>query len=179
VSSSTILCMMSCVSEIFLYPLPVFSPYNLPLSLIHKNHIPKLWKKIISYINHLLFLAIRELAKHLIGHVGAVEAFWKMRHNVNNVSQHVTWQLMSSVMCVLFVKRVVSSVVGYLILVLMLNRYCLWFPQPSRPWDVELEDSPSSWKCYSCVCHCCLYNLMLNHVMTSSKKGPGFFFFYK
>ncbi|KAG2372239.1 Exopolygalacturonase protein [Vigna angularis] len=32
-----------------------------------------------------------ELAKHLISHVGAVEAFWKMRHNVNNESQHVTW----------------------------------------------------------------------------------------
>ena len=48
-----------------------------------------------------------------------------MRCSVNSVSQHVTWQLMSSVMYVLFVKKVVSSVAGYLILALMLNQYWL------------------------------------------------------
>lgn len=82
-------------------------------------------KKTNLCINYLLSLGFREVAKHLIDHADAAEAFWKMRCSVNSVSQHVTWQLMSSVMYVLFVKKVVSSVAGYLILALMLNQYWL------------------------------------------------------
>lgn len=73
-------------------------------------------------MHYFWFLGIREAARHLIGHVGAVEALWKMRRSVNSVSQHVTWQPMSSVMSVLFVKKDVSSVAGFLILALMLNQ---------------------------------------------------------
>ena len=67
-------------------------------------------------------MVIREVARHLIGPVGAAEAFWKMMCSVNSVSQHATLQLMSSVMPVPFAKKVVSSVVGYLIRALMLGR---------------------------------------------------------
>lgn len=116
-------------------------------------------RRIINYfINYLWSLKIREVVRHLIGHVGAAEAIWKMRSSVNIMSWHVTLQLMSSVMSVLFVKKVVSSAVECLILASMRNQYWLWFPQESRPWVVGLEEnSSSSWRCYSCVCYCCLY----------------------
>ena len=126
-----------------------------------------LWSTLYSLnmrriINYWWSLKIREVVRHLIGHVGAAEAIWKMRSSVNIMSWHVTLQLMSSVMSVLFVKKVVSSAVECLILASMHNQYWLWFHQESRPWVVGLEEnSSSSWRCYCCVCYCCLYMIWL------------------
>lgn len=128
------------LSDFWLCISTCFPPYNRPVSLKNTNHISMFQKKNSNLlINYLLSLGIREVVKHLIDHVDAAEAYWKMRHSVNSVRQHVTWQLMSSVMYVLFVKKVVSSVAGYLILVSMLNQYWLWSLQQSRLWDVRLE----------------------------------------
>ena len=57
----------------------------------------------------------RAPVRHLIGHVDAVAAAWKMRCNVNTVSQLVTLQHMFSVMHVLFARKAASFVEGCLI----------------------------------------------------------------
>lgn len=64
----------------------------------------------------------RAAGRHFIGHVGAADAFWRMRRSVNNVRLHVTLQLTSAATRVLFVRKAVSSVVGCLILGSMLNQ---------------------------------------------------------
>ncbi|CAL5351068.1 unnamed protein product [Camellia sinensis] len=78
----------------------------------------------------------RAPARHLPGHVDAAEISWMMRCTVSNASQLVTLQLISSAMHVHFARKVVSSVVGFLILGLMPNPSCLCTPLESRPWVV-------------------------------------------
>lgn len=92
------------------------------------------------YINYLWSLKTREVVRHLIGHVGAAEAFWKMTRNVNSASWHVTLQLISFVMPVLFVKKPVSSAVECLILASMRNQYWSWSPLQSRQWVAGLKN---------------------------------------
>ena len=57
----------------------------------------------------------REPLRHLIGHVDAVAAVWKMMCNVSSVSLPVTLQHMFSVMHVLFARKAASFVEGCLI----------------------------------------------------------------
>ncbi|KAL0338412.1 UNVERIFIED_CONTAM: Cell number regulator 8 [Sesamum angustifolium] len=61
-------------------------------------------------------LTWREAVRHLLDHVGAAEAFWRTRFGVSNGKRHVILLPMSSAMHVLFVRKVVKFVVGFLIL---------------------------------------------------------------
>ncbi|KAJ6751610.1 hypothetical protein OIU85_002077 [Salix viminalis] len=54
-------------------------------------------------------LTSRVAVRHLIGHVDAVGALWKMICNVSNASQHVILQLMFSATHVPFARKVVRS----------------------------------------------------------------------
>ncbi|KAL0347215.1 UNVERIFIED_CONTAM: Cell number regulator 8 [Sesamum calycinum] len=80
-------------------------------------------EKVLStfHINSLLELEWKlenkeEAVRHLLDHVGAAEAFWRMRFGVSNGKRHVILLPMSSAMHVLFVRKVVKFVVGFLIL---------------------------------------------------------------
>ena len=107
------------------------------------------WALIIYFINKiLLYIYIYIYEGELLIYVfifydkqGSCEALHGSRGccGVKNVSMHVTLWLMPSATHVLFVRKVVRSVVGCLILGSMLNHSWLWFLQWSRPWAVGPE----------------------------------------
>lgn len=86
-----------------------------------------------------LFMLNRVAVRHLIDHVVAVEALWKMIWNGSSANRHVILQLMFSVTRALFARKVGRFVGGYSILDSMLNQSWLWSLLGSNPWVVGLE----------------------------------------
>ncbi|KAK4396327.1 Cell number regulator 8 [Sesamum angolense] len=115
----------NCFAPLFSFPPVQLSAGSLTWSILRALLVRGkiLEEKILStfHINSLLELEWKlenkeEAVRRLLDHVGAAEAFWRMRFGVSNGKQHVILLPMSSAMHVLFVRKVVKFVVGFLIL---------------------------------------------------------------